>query len=66
MFGQYIGGWWCDKSPDNSCYYYSDEKDGSRIVELCNGTEVALPKELDPEYETDDCCLFCGEPEERK
>ena len=55
-------GWWCPDSPDHSCHYYS--KDGK--VELRNGSLVDVPKNHDPYYETDDCCIFCENPDERK
>jgi hypothetical protein len=61
-----MDGWWCDKSPDNSCYYFSEEKDGKHVVGLENGSQFILPADHDPEEESEDCCLFCGEPEERK
>jgi hypothetical protein len=57
-------GWYCPKSPDHICYYRS-ESDGWTVI-LRNGTKVTLNEHSDPEYQTDDCCLFCGAPEERK
>jgi hypothetical protein len=61
-----LGGWWCDKSPDNSCYYFSEMKNGKCVVELDNKTEFILPDDHDYENEDEDWCLFCGEPEEIK
>ena len=54
--------WWCSKSPDNLCHYFTDS-DGT--VTLNNGKKVRPPKH-DIHYETSDCCLYCGNPEERK
>ena len=64
-------GHYCPKSPDHACHYFSE--DG--YVKLNTGETV--PKPRDPEddpkdyalsdsYETDDCCIFCGSPQERK
>jgi len=56
-------GWWCPDSPDHTCHYFS--MDG--MVELLDGTTIERPKgAIDPQYETEDQCLFCGQPEERK
>lgn len=54
-------GWPCNKSPDKVCHYFSD---GAGFVELINGTKHAV--DSDPDNETHDSCLFCGDPEERK
>ena len=62
----HLQGWWCPESADNSCYYYSEEKDGKRVITLSNGTVVSLPDDHDPENETSDACLFCHLPDERK
>lgn len=59
-------GWRCKRSPDSICHYHSDEANGNRVVTLLDGTEVPLPVDHDPKYETCDQCLFCGHPEERK
>lgn len=58
---QYFG-WRCKKSPDGVCHYYSE--DGK--IELIDNTQVPTPEDHDPDYETDDCCIFCGMPDERK
>lgn len=55
-------GWRCKVSPDGVCHYFSE--DGK--VELIDGTFVDIPIDHDPEYETDDGCIFCGHPDERK
>ena len=57
-------GWWCPKSPDHLCHYYSE----NGKIELQDGTKVDRPKDapVSVKYETDDCCLFCHDPEERK
>lgn len=60
-------GWYCPKSPDHGCHYFSD----NGIVTLNDGTTMQCPPDEDGEpysgdYETDDCCIFCGAPNERK
>lgn len=67
----YVGGWWCPKSPDNSCYYHSEPivKNGSEsvnVVVLENGEHVELPRTHNPDNESEDWCIFCGAPDERK
>lgn len=64
-------GWWCPDSPDHTCHYYTVIVEGflitARAVELVNGTEhILYDYDGDPEYETDDDCVFCHEPDERK
>jgi hypothetical protein len=56
-------GWWCPDSPDNVCHYFTVGTQGK--VKLLAGEFVTSP-EHDPEYETDDRCLWCGQPNERK
>jgi len=56
-------GWRCIKSPDHVCHYYSN--DGK--VELIDGTKVDVPwSDYDAKYESEDGCIFCGMPDERK
>lgn len=55
-------GWFCEESPDHICHYYSND----RKITLIDGTEVSVPEDHNDKYETDDCCIFCGNPEERK
>lgn len=60
-------GWRCPDSPDTVCHYYTKESNGKLVVELVNGVELPFTKEgHKPDFETDDVCLFCGAPEERK
>ena len=59
--GQHFG-WRCKKSPDGVCHYFSE--DGK--IELIDGTNVPVSEGHDDQYETDDTCLFCGMPDERK
>lgn len=64
-------GWYCPESPDHACHYFSTEREGVRGVELIDSTFCTDVPELndpdhDPDYETDDSCLFCYDPEERK
>ena len=69
-------GHYCPDSPDHACHYYTE--DGLH-VKLNTGEVIQKPIEpIDPEWnpvtvrqdcrkwETDDCCLFCGAPRERK
>ena len=55
-------GWECKNSPDGVCHYYSNKG----TVHLNNGDAFKLPDDHDKEDESEDCCLFCGQPEERK
>lgn len=60
-------GWWCPDSPDHLCQYFSYDKNGTRAVMLRDGTEHIFQEyKNDPNYESDDDCLFCGSPDERK
>jgi hypothetical protein len=60
-------GWWCPKSPDNMCYYFSENINGIYIhkVRLADGTLVDVPEGHNPDNESDDWCIFCGLPNER-
>jgi hypothetical protein len=60
--GEYFDGWKCSESPDGVCHYYSDEGK----VELIDGSYYSLPENYDADNETDDGCIFCGQPRERK
>lgn len=55
-------GWYCEESPDNVCHYYST----NGKVRLIDGLMVDVPADHNDKYETDDSCIFCGAPEERK
>lgn len=55
-------GWYCPESPDHTCHYNSV----NGLVTLIDGRTVPIPEEHDPDYESDDSCIFCGEPDERK
>ncbi len=57
-----IFGHWCPESHDHECHYFT--KDG--VVKFRDGTIGKMPTDHDVKYETDDECLFCGKPEERK
>lgn len=60
-------GWRCKSSPDGVCHYYTSPR--GQEVQLLNGevdTHRFKTRDYDVEYETDDCCLYCGSPEERK
>ncbi len=64
-------GWWCPNSPDHICHYFTHEVEAflikARAVELVDGAEhIIHDYQGDPEYETDDVCVFCHEHEERK
>jgi len=57
-------GWWCDKSPDHVCHYFTEPYDAKNgKVLLVSGKKIKPPAH---KYESLDNCLFCGEPEERK
>ena len=58
--------WYCPKSPDHICHYYSTvDHNGERYVGSINGEKIVL-EDYDGKYETSDQCIFCGQPEERK
>jgi len=70
-------GWYCGKSIDHVCHYFSVERRGNkRSIKLLDNTYVDVPPRIieegvppephDPDNETDDECLFCGLPEERQ
>jgi hypothetical protein len=60
-------GWYCSGSPNHVCYYYTDLKDGVRGIHLHDGEFFTkIPDNHDPQNESDDWCIFCGQPEERK
>jgi len=61
-------GWYCKSSPDHRCYYFTEVEDetGRLYVELLDGSRSYMKKDHEQEYETDDCCLFCTLPDERK
>lgn len=58
------------RSPDGICAYFSEPaEDGRQAVELIiDGQRVLwkLPEDYTGDDESDDWCIFCGEPEERK
>lgn len=55
-------GWWCPESKDNTCHYFSE----NGFVTLINGEKVPVPPGHNEDCENYDCCIFCGDPEERK
>lgn len=61
--GTYFG-WYCPRSPDSVCHY---ETNADLMIELIDGNLSKPGSHWDgKKYETDDCCVFCGNPEERK
>lgn len=56
-------GWYCQLSPDHTCHYFTE--DGG-VVRLITGQTVTCPDGHDPEFETHDRCMYCGNPQERK
>lgn len=56
-------GWWCDWSPDNACHYFSN---GDGTLTLIGGKRISVRPTRDGKPETEDECMFCGLPEERK
>ena len=61
-------GWRCKKSPDGVCHYFSN----NGKVQLTGNRECDVPQkdeygeDYDAENESDDWCIFCGHPDERK
>ena len=61
--------WYCPDSPDNQCHYYTQDTPEGKGLLFRDGTIMLtkdFPEDWDPDYETDDCCIFCGQPDERK
>lgn len=56
-------GWRCKVSPDGVCHYHTTVY--SKVI-LIDGRVVDPPADHDAKYETEDSCIFCGMPEERK
>lgn len=74
-------GWYCPRSPDHVCHYESypvdnpdndDQRDVDRYVISARqkGVRYYLPWDYTVrecyENETDDHCIYCEQPEERK
>lgn len=65
-------GWYCPSSPDHACHYYTeeDEDDPRPHVLSINGEKIYLTEkqiaQVEDWGESDDYCIFCGHPEERK
>lgn len=67
-------GWYCKHSPDNLCHYYahSSKDDDKKYVYLYGNSsnKSFLSEEIMVNIEkwgySEDWCIFCGEPEERK
>ena len=61
--------WYCPDSPDNQCHYYTQDTPEGKGLMFRDGSIMLtkdFPEDWDPDYETDDCCIFCGQPDERK
>lgn len=60
--------WSCPSSPDKCCHYYSKIGDMGYYVTLIDGTKHYLEGYTHEKAndETEDDCIFCGEPDERK
>ena len=61
--------WYCPDSPDHVCHYFSVPENGRCYVKDINGEKIYLPATHtveDERWETEDQCLFCGQPNERK
>lgn len=67
-------GWRCPDSPDGACHYYTNcDADSSKVggpyyVVLINREEYIIEnyEYSDAVNESDDWCIFCGAPQERK
>ncbi len=55
-------GWDCPESPDGVCHYFS--KEGK--VKLADGRSVRVPANHDATNESQEWCIYCKEPKERK
>lgn len=60
--------WFCPESPDKQCHYYTNQDDKGYYVTLRSGERHYFKNytKSDSQDETDDSCLFCGAPNERK
>jgi len=59
-------GWYCPRSPDHICYYYTEEdSQGYRFIKMDDGSRHYMPNNYNVENEKEDSCLFCHHPEER-
>jgi hypothetical protein len=65
--------WYCPDSPDHICHYRSEFDLGKRLryVISVNREKIYLTKKYTKDFgqdmrESDDWCIFCGNPEERK
>lgn len=54
-------GWRCLKSPDGVCHYICENDHG---IILLDGSKIMLTREQREMYS--ECCVFCGQPDERK
>ena len=59
-------GWGCPESPDGVCHYpYDCEGDEDWIwLILIDGSKINITDEQYSVYH--ECCMFCGDPDERK
>ena len=60
-------GWRCKKSPDSVCHYHTE----GGAVDLIEGTPDFFKYRktgnwTSEDNESDDCCVYCGHPDERK
>lgn len=55
----------CPDAPDGRCHYHTVEG-SDRLVLMNDGTTVEVQEPVAEEWQNDDSCLFCGEPDERK
>jgi hypothetical protein len=55
-------GWFCPESPDRACHYFTHGN--GRTVDLITRDEADLGKRVRDQSE--DSCLYCGDPMERK
>ena len=59
--------WYCPDSPDHQCHYFSEiDDEGRPFVESIHGEKILLIGYDPQQNESDDWCIFCGNPEERK
>ena len=60
-------GWYCPSSPDYSCYYFSSRRKEQNVIDMLDGSEfIIVNPDHNPDLESEDQCLFCGLPQERK
>ena len=54
--------WYCPNSPDHACHYHSH----NGLVLMINRFFEPVPEGHDAENESEEWCIYCGQPYEQK